>query len=372
MAHEIAGCDPVFDGRGVARDADGRPVRLPVAVAEVRRPEDLDLDASPALVVWEATRSYGLPCAACGTPRRRDPEELSTMDALRLMNDVRGFGPVAFVITGGDPLRREDLLQLVGHGSRIGLRMGLALPCGAQPGTLFLRSLRRRGLGRLSVRLHRVPTGGPGGGVDGAGVRTLMAARDVGLPTQADTLLGPDTPLEAMGAALAELGVGRWSVAFPVARAQVEALGPVQAELRLRALRELDGRLPLEVRVTRAPQWRRLAAAEGQGGAAAVRDGRGILFVAYDGALQPSRHVPRPAGQARSDDAVEVYRSAGLFQTLRDAAALKGKCGVCEHRDVCGGSRARALAVKGDVLEEDPLCPYLPVGASRRGTAATP
>lgn len=369
MAHDFAGYDPVFDGRGVARDAEGRPVRLPVAVAEARRPDELDLDASPALVVWEATRSYGLACPTCGTPRRRDPEELSTMDALRLMNDVRRFGPVAFVITGGDPLRRDDLLQLVSHGSRIGLRMGLALPCGAQPGTLFLRTLRHRGLGRLSVRLHDLPAGGPG--AHGSAVGTLLAAHDVGLPTQADTALGPDTALEAMGAALVELGVGRWSVAFPVAAPEVEVLGPVRAEQALRELRELDQRLPLEIRVTRAPQWRRLAGAVGQGGAPAVRDGRGTVFVAYDGSFQPSRYVPGPAGHARSEDVVEVYRSADLFQTLRDASSLKGKCGVCEHRDVCGGSRARALAVYGDVLEEDPLCPYLPSGAERRPVAAS-
>ncbi len=366
--YEQAGSETAFDGRGVARDAVGRPVRPRVSVTAPLRPDRVDLDRSPVLVLWETTRArHGCERCAVEARHRRDPDELSTVDALRLMNDVRGFGPVSFVLTGGDPMRRPDLYQLVAHGARIGLRVGLALPCNAEVGAQGLRALRRAGLGRVSVRLHGAPLLGIGPGDDNNAVRTLLLARDVGLATQAETVLDSNTAdmLESVADALLRLGVGRWSVHVPADADAVAGLGAVATEKALRALRELDDRLPLEVRVAGAPQARRVALQKdgtppSAAGGRAVRDGRGLLFVAYDGSIRPSRNLPVAGGRARTDDVVDIYCSAEIFQALRDPARLKGKCGACSYRDVCGGNRARALAVTGDMLEEDPLCPYVP------------
>lgn len=367
MSHEVVDREAVFDGCGVARDAKGRPIRPPVAVAPAPRLAELDLNRSPALVAWEATRATGA-CDLCGTRRRREPEELSTMEAVRLMNDVRRFGPVSFLITGGDPLLRPDLLELVGHGSRVGLRMALALPCAVSAETGLLRRLRHEGLSRVSVRVHgdAVRGGLATDGRDARAVRALLLAQDVGLPTQADTVLtGSTSGLATLGTALAELGVQRWLVAFPTDAAEAAALGAAEAERALRSLHDLDARLPLDVRVVGAPQWQRLTIRAGVPPGPAVRDGRGILFVRYDGEVRPSRHMPLAVGSVRTDDVVEAYRWSEPFRTLRDPAALRGKCAVCEYREVCGGSRARALACTGDMLETDPLCPYVPAGMAR-------
>ena len=370
-AYTGTGSDLFFDGRGVARDRVGRPVRAEVSVSPGLRPEEVDLERSPVLVLWVPTRARE-GCRVCGVEPRpyRDPDELSTLDAMRLMNDIRTFGPVSLVLTGGDPLRRPDLSQLVSHGARIGLRMGLSLPCGVGASADLLRSLRRSGLGRISIRLHGVPVSGAGDSPDSGAVRTLLLAGDVGLATQAETKLDVDgvETLDPMADALVRLGVGRWSVSVPV-DADAVALGAVAAERAIRRLSELGDRLPLHISVTGAPQARRIALQRAGVPATdadrpALGDGRGVLFVGHDGAIRPARRLP-PGGMARTDDVAAVYRS-GFFRAFRDRERLKGKCGICEYRSVCGGSRARALAVTGDALEADPLCPYLPKG---RGAA---
>ena len=98
-----------------------------------------------------------------------------------------------------------------------------------------------------------------------------------------------------------------------------------------------------------------------------MRDGNGIMFVSHTGAVCPSGFLPLATGNVRTDDIVSLYRSHPVFVCLRDAARFKGRCGRCEYRELCGGSRARAFATTGDVLESDPLCPYVPRNSGSDG-----
>jgi radical SAM protein with 4Fe4S-binding SPASM domain len=97
-----------------------------------------------------------------------------------------------------------------------------------------------------------------------------------------------------------------------------------------------------------------------------VNDGDGFMFVSHRGEIYPSGFLPRSAGNVRVDDIVEVYRDHELFRALRDRDRLEGKCGVCEFRHVCGGSRARAYAMTGNVHASDALCAYQPLAWQRR------
>lgn len=101
-------------------------------------------------------------------------------------------------------------------------------------------------------------------------------------------------------------------------------------------------------------------------------DAVGFLFVSYTGAIYPSGFLPFASGNVRSDDIVDVYRNSALFRQLRDRSLLKGKCGMCEYRDVCGGSRARAYAMTGDYLESEPLCVHVPARYRRMIGSSTP
>jgi radical SAM protein with 4Fe4S-binding SPASM domain len=84
------------------------------------------------------------------------------------------------------------------------------------------------------------------------------------------------------------------------------------------------------------------------------------MFVSHDGDVSPSGFLPLPAGNVRRASAVDLYRDAPLFQALRDETRLGGRCGRCRWRGICGGSRARAFALTGDPLGEEPTCPHIP------------
>ncbi|MYL15374.1 radical SAM/SPASM domain-containing protein, partial [Halorubrum terrestre] len=93
-----------------------------------------------------------------------------------------------------------------------------------------------------------------------------------------------------------------------------------------------------------------------------VTAGRGFAFVSHTGEVYPSGFLPESAGDVRERSVVDVYRNSDLFESLRDPDGFSGKCGACEFRHVCGGSRSRAYAATGDPTGSDPLCPYVPEG----------
>jgi radical SAM protein with 4Fe4S-binding SPASM domain len=133
---------------------------------------------------------------------------------------------------------------------------------------------------------------------------------------------------------------------------------------------------PIGVKTTAAPHYRRVLLARKAARRHAVRglemlrinEGRGFMFISHRGVYQPSGFLPVPCGNVRQQDPITAYRSHPTFRSLRDPAALTGKCGACEYKHVCGGSRARAYATTGSLLASDPLCAYVPPGfeAARR------
>jgi radical SAM protein len=398
------GCDPIFDGRGVARDAQGRPVRTTPVPASAPQLVDVDFESSPFVVVWETTQACDLTCRHCRaqTRLRRHPDELSTLEAMRLMNDVRQFGRPLFVLSGGDPLKRPDIVALVKHGARLGLRMALAPSATPLVTTDLLAQLRDVGLARLAVSLDgstadrhdRVR------GVSGSWswtMSTLAAARDLGLNTQIDTTISRRNldDFDGLVTLLDTMDIALWSVFFlvPLGRASVEdMISPEEFESVFQRMYDLSLTASFDIKSTAAPQYRRVilqrqvaarragapgqrptaltagrgfSLADGTRAARGVNDGNGFLFIDHTGEIYPSGFLPLSAGNVRADDVVEVYRTAPLFRELRDRSRLKGKCSVCEYRDVCGGSRARAYAMTGDHLEADPLCMHVPVRYQR-------
>lgn len=376
-----------------------RPTRPPLAAVDFAR--------QPFLVIWETTRACDLACVHCRASAvpRRDPRELSTVEAMRLMDEVRAFGEDGapaplFVLTGGDPLKRPDIHDIVAHGARIGLRVAMT-PSGTPLMTPdVLARLRDAGLARLAVSLdgaspavhdafRRVP-----GSFDWT-VAMLRAARELGLPTQVNTTITRRTigDLAAMSALVAEVGAVLWSVflVVPTGRAQLDdAPSAEEVERAFAWLADHAEHAPHDVKTTAAPHYRRVLLqrqvaarraaraagheddaalaggvgfalpADAVGRAKGVNDGNGFVFVGHRGDVYPSGFLPVSCGNVRRDRLRDVYRDHPTFRALRDADALAGKCGLCEFRHVCGGSRARAFAMTGDWQESDPLCAYEP------------
>jgi radical SAM protein len=361
----------------------------------------MDFNSSPFIVIWETTQACDLACLHCRASAQpsRDPRELSTAEAMRLMDGVRAMGPPLFVLTGGDPLKRPDTIPLVAYGARIGLRVALTpsgTPLMTEP---VLTALRDAGLARLAVSLDGSSSAVHDRfrGVAGSfawSVRMLRAARKMGLSTQVNTTISRDNlaDLEPLIALMSELGIALWSVfvVVPTGRGNRGQL-PTADELEsvFERLYDVSLTAPFDIKTTAAPHYRRVvlqrqrAARRADGVAPAgvehhdaigrsrgVNDGNGFVFVSHRGEIFPSGFMPVSAGNVRTDDLATVYRTHPLFTALRDADRLEGKCGACEFRWVCGGSRSRAFALTGNVHAADSLCAYIPPAWARRVATA--
>jgi radical SAM protein len=353
-------------------------------------------DRAPFIVIWETTRACALACVHCRAEAmpRRDPRELTTDEARRLIDAVREFGDPAplLVLTGGDPLRRPDIVDLVRYGTERGLSVSLT-PSGTAAATDGrLRALKDAGLARLAVSLDGATAGTHDTfrGVHGSHrhtVRIIEHARALRLPLQINTTVCTLTvdELPALARQVEDFGVVLWALFFliPVGRAVAgQALSADRIERVLQWAADLALRAPFGVKTTEAPHYHRViatrrgAASSGAPLAArvqapdlvgrarrAVTDGNGFVFVDHVGRICPSGFLPSSAGNVRTDRLVAVYREHPLFRALRDPDRLGGRCGRCEFRERCGGSRARAYAAGGDPLAEDPGCAWEPASA---------
>ncbi len=381
------------------------------ATSEARTltPFAIDLDRSPFTVIWEVTRACDLRCVHCraDAQSRRDPRELSTEEGRRLLEDVRKLESPVFIFTGGDPLRRPDLFELVDYAVELGLNVAIT-PSGTPLLTpAVVQRFRACGVRRMGLSLdgpdakyHDAFRQQPGS--FGWSVTALKAARECGLPTQINTTVtrGNRRKLAEMSTLVGDLGAVTWSLFFlvRVGRAQdTEQLTAEEFEEVFAFLYELSRRVPYQVRTTAAPHYRRyvlqrqteerrrqavgvarLLGTIPQDMPAAmpralhgVTDGRGLVFISHIGEVLPSGFLPLVAGNVRQASLGDIYRSAPLFRALRDVSRWHGKCRDCEFVRVCGGSRARAYARYGDPLAEEPLCAYLPRSTRRSSPSAS-
>jgi AdoMet-dependent heme synthase len=364
---------------------------------------NVDFDQSPFLVIWETTRACDLACKHCRAEAQPDrhPDELTTAEAKKLMDDVRRFGPIIFVFSGGDAMKRPDMVELVEYGSSLGLRMAITPATTPLTTREQLQQMKDAGLSRLAISLDGSHAGihDEFRQVDGSfdhGLRILRMSQEIGLSTQVNTVVARHNldDFENLIALMSEVGIVFWEVFFliPMGRAKPEDVASAaQFEEVFERLYELSKTAPFDIKATAAPQYSRVvlqkkvaerragdgeaadvltdglafSLTDGIGRARGVNDGDGFMFVSHTGEIFPSGFLPVGAGNVRDDDLVDVYRNSPLFRELRDRSNLKGKCNVCEYRPVCGGSRSRAYAVTGDYLEAEPFCAHVPVRYQR-------
>ncbi len=355
-------------------------------------PSLVDFDRSPFLVIWEVTRACALACVHCRADAIpcRDPRELTTDEGFRLIDQVRAFGrqPPLLVLTGGDPMRRPDLTELVRYGAESGLTVALT-PSGTAAATRKrLEELKAAGLSRVAVSLD-----GPDAESHDAfrrvrgsyawTMRIIDAAVELGLPLQINTTVSRLTlpRLEAMAARVSERPIALWAIFFLVQTgrgASLDQVSPEECERVLQYLYDLSLTAPFGIKTTEAPHYQRVVWRREQermeGGLPttaierrrqlraprSVNDGNGFVFIDHVGQICPSGFLPVTRGNVRTGDLAAVYRQDEVFRRLRNADALLGKCRRCEFRAICGGSRSRAFAATGALMASDPLCVYDP------------
>ena len=347
----------------------------------------VDLNENPFLVFYELTRACDLVCRhcrACAQPKAH-PNELSHKRAVDLIDRLADCAsPPLLVLTGGDPFKRTDLPAVIAAAHQAGLKVALSPSATPLVTEDALRQLRAAGLGRLALSLDGADAATHDGmrGVSGSFDRTLElieVARALSLPIQINTTVTRRNrnQIDAMARLLENTGIVLWSVFFlvPVGRGIAETrLMPSEYEHVFERLWHHAQVKPFGVKTTEAPHYRRFvlqrsgdpqrdpaAAPERiQRAPLGINDGKGVMFVSHTGQIFPSGFMPITCGRFPCDDPLRVYREHRTFRDLRRPDRLKGKCGACEFRHVCGGSRARAFAMTRDPLAPEPDCNYVP------------
>jgi AdoMet-dependent heme synthase len=349
----------------------------------------LQFATRPVVVIWEVTQACDLACVhcrACARPER-DAAELTTAEGKRLIDEVADLGAPVFVLTGGDPLKRGDILELIRYARSRGIRPALSPSATPLLTREAIMALKEAGIFRLAISLDGSTAAIHDGfrGVPGTYDRALEAiaqARACGMPVQINTTVSQRTfhDFDRLAKVVEEAGVVLWSVFFlvPTGRATLDqVLTAEQTEDLFARLHTLSKRVRFHIKTTEAPHYRRFLLQQRAAERAAagrepvplhvaqrafhgINDAKGFVFVSHRGEVCPSGFLPLVAGNVRQEPLGEIYRESVLFQSLRDPECLQGKCRLCQYRHVCGGSRARAYNMTGNALAEEPTCLYVP------------
>jgi radical SAM protein with 4Fe4S-binding SPASM domain len=310
------------------------------------------IDDRPRHVVWEVCREG------------RHAPGLAADQSTRLIDQIAGIAPRRFTLAG-DLASRDDFSALVARANDHGLHVDLQPTVTPRLLRLDFDALREAGARRLTLGIHGASAASHGGrrGSWERALDALALARRARIPVQIHTVFSRCNAAEwpALVRLVMRLQPAPWCVSFlvPGRRGEgSELLDPLSAETLLRALISAHAEKHISVRAVEIPQFRRIAIEAGAH--LGENDERRGLFVSHRGEIQPSAALPIACGNVKSHYLLDVYRNAPIFRRLRNPALLKGKCGRCEFRMICGGSRARAYAVTGDYLAEEPTCPHQP------------
>lgn len=352
--------------------------------------------AAPRNVYWEMTVACGLACQHCRASAipDRDPLELTFEEACAMIRDIKAMGSM-LILTGGDPMLRPDLFELIAYARSVGVPISITPSATPSLTREAVKRFKELGVAALGISLD-APTAelhDSFRGVPGTFARSLEIlgwAREFRLPVQVNTTVTRGTlpELEDLYRLLCEQAVPpvrRWSLFLLVPVGRGVRLGLPSAE-EVEALwgwvYQIAREAPFHVGTVEAPHYRRywierrlregatlaelhrVARSAGLG----VRDGNGVIFVSHRGEVYPAGFLPYPVGSVRQRPLSEIYRHSPVLVALRDMNRLKGKCRQCPYRWACGGSRARAFAMTGDLFASDPLCAYEP-GAAPPGSA---
>ena len=344
-----------------------------------------DFGTRPLLVIWEMTQACDLNCLHCraDSKRKRHPLELSTAEAFHLIDQIAEMRVPLFVLTGGDPLKRPDLMPIVQYACRRGVRTSLTPSATPLLTREAIFQLKSSGLMRLALSLDGSTAALHDGfrRVAGSYQQTLDAIQwchEAGLPVQVNTTISRhnQADLDKLIELLSSLGVVLWSVFFlvPTGRGQLDQmLSADEHEEIFAKLYAASKRVKFHIKTTEGQHYRRYVLQQRarepharteeeliERAPIGVNDGKGFVFVSHTGEIYPSGFLPLSAGNVLWEPLPEIYRNSPLFLSLRDSSQLKGKCGRCDFKDVCGGSRARAYAITGDPLAQEPCCAYMP------------
>jgi len=341
----------------------------------------------PRVIAWESTQACNLACRHCRADAQLEPapDELTTSEVMQLIDQIAALSKPIFVISGGEPLMREDVFDIASYATERGLRTAIS-PNGTLITPEVVERMTDAGIKRVSVSIDGSSAArhdairGVDGAFDGA-VRGVEHCRRGGLPFQINTTVMRQTvdDLEALHDLTVSLGAAAWHVFMlvPTGRGQIDdELTPQGYEDILNRIYEMALESPIPLRVTCGPQFMRLVLTKRDSSetppnlvgrqrgldrmSRGCLAGMGYCFISHRGEVYPCGYLPVLAGRVRDQSFETIYRESSVFQRLRDLSKLEGKCGRCSFVHRCGGCRARAFALTGNYMAEEPYCAYEP------------
>jgi radical SAM protein with 4Fe4S-binding SPASM domain len=323
-------------------------------------------------VVWESTRACNYACAHCRAEAQKypDPYQLTTQEALGMVDQIAAFCKPVFIISGGDPLQRSDVFDVASYASQFGFRVVMS-PSGSNLSTGIFEKMKQSGVRMISLSLdgatatvhddfRMVP------GAFELVMKNMALANAVHFPFRVNTTVTQHNyqDIFSIHKTAVERGAVEWDVFMlvPTGRGKIDMeITPWQYEETLQAIYQLSVSSPIPVKVTCAPQYTRIVAQQTKGTLAGSRGcmaGDGFCFISHVGDVFGCGFLPLCAGSIRQQTLKEIYQRSSLFVELQNHRLLKGKCGKCVYSVTCGGCRARAFSTKNDYLEEEPFCVF--------------
>ena len=356
---------------------------------------NFDFQSHPFVAIWETNARSGPQIGDTVHFPNRDGLELTDKEAEQLIRDIAELRPPVFFFAGDDPLRRDNIYSLVQYAASCGLHPNMIVGPNSNVTRTVIADLKEAGLSRLGLTLEAGSAQAHDhlSGVPGSFARTTEAmkwANECRLPLQIHTNVRRRNlhELRQIASVIRSFRIVAWTISFPVPQPG-ESLhdlpSAIEFEEAFGLIHELAQDLPFKVKTMEAPHYRRFVVQQrarfrgvagslmvlpsGDGGIPGIlpiNEARATILISSTGEIFPSKGLRISSGNVRRQKLAEVYRNREPFESLRDPNNLKGKCGECEFKELCGGSRARAWAVHGDMFEEEPCCSYLPAAAAAR------
>jgi radical SAM protein with 4Fe4S-binding SPASM domain len=332
---------------------------------------------APRVVAWESTRACLYACQHCRAQAQRqaDPNQLTTKEAIGMINQIASFYKPILIISGGDPLQRPDIFEVAKYASDQGLRVVMS-PSGSNITSQVIEKMKASGVKMISLSLDGSNPAVHDGFrmVEGAfdlAMHDMALARELGMPFRVNTTVTQHNLSDLQNILRLATGVGavEWDVFMlvPTGRGKIAMeITPEQYEETLQSIYRWSLTSTIPIKVTCAPQYSRILAQHandkmgrggrhGAGGRGCMA-GNGFCFISHVGDVYGCGFLPVKAGNIRQQSFQDIYQNSPLFRQLRDHSQLKGKCGNCNYKNACGGCRARALSISKDCLQEEPYC----------------
>jgi len=347
----------------------------------------------PKLIAWEVTRSCNLNCIHCRAAARFGPysNELKTEECLAFLDDVaKAFPPFIIILTGGEPMMRQDIWDIASHGTKLGLRMVMA-PCGILVTEETAKKMVESGIQRVSFSIDGATAESHDNfrrvkGAFGSVMRAIENVKKVGLEFQVNTTITKHNLRELPKILELVISLGAKAhhpfLLVPTGRGadlKDQEISPEDYEKTLTWFYEMRGKVPLQFKPTCAPHYYRIFRQHEKEKGVIVKPethgldamskgcmgGQSFAFVSHTGKVQICGFLDVECGDIKKEPFSKIWESSKVFKEMRAWDDYLGKCGYCEFRKVCGGCRARAFAFTGDYMEEEPFCTYEPSEESK-------